>query len=193
MAKGKNKEVQETTVATQETPVATQETQAATETPAVKENIKLVILVDKISSGKIENGIFSLAYRGKLIDRSPFKLKGANQHYGYNHHFEMADIEQIGKQFGYLETFANRENYGLGNLTIQSWGDYTKLMFALMIEDGVFNRTFETPKGTVELTVTWKGEGIVVPETMRTQPEKKEKQAKQAVDPALVEGLQLIG
>ena len=119
--------------------------------------ITKIIQIDQVTSGKLENGIFSLCYKRKQIDTQPFSLKGPTAMYAYKHHYDQYDLISLSKK--YPSFIPYHERYGL-----ERWGDLIKYQFFNLISSGAFNRIIELDADTVILEVKWVGPTLNRPE-----------------------------
>lgn len=160
--------------------------ETSSEKPVVKEPVNLVILVDHISSGKMEHGIFTWQYRKKPAFNPLFPLKTNRQLYAYDYHFDMSDLPRfsgiIANVFPYGHHDPLFHNQMYANLTLSSWAELMKYLFTHAILDGTFNIQKEAADGTpVNITVEWKGEAPKHPE-LKQLKEKKERTTKPAME-----------
>lgn len=164
------------------------------ENKKAKEVKSIVIMIDGITSGKMENGVFSFTYRKKLIDNPLFPLLPKNEYYGYQHHFDNGVLERAHKVFPELfpYDFITKEGYEqYKNITVTSWGDVIKHNLYKLIADGKFNKTVEKEEYIVEVKVEWKGEPIPEP-TLVEKKKKSNVEKKDKAEEALLAGLQLF-
>ncbi len=119
--------------------------------------ITKVIQVDQVTSGKLENGIFSLCYKRKQIDTQSFNLKGPTAMYDYKHHYDQYDLIGLSKNYPSLIPYHKR--YGL-----ERWGDLIKYEFYNLIKNGAFNRVIGRETDAVMFEVKWVGPTLNRPE-----------------------------
>ena len=146
-----------------------------------KQETNLTILIDKISTPKLE--IFGFQYGKKLISQSPFTLKSPIPGtYNYQHHWNRGDLENLSKTYPTIFPYDDRIERTGKDITPNTYERLMKYEIYTLISTGKFNRRIERETDIINLTIIWKGEEIQRPTEFKEIPKKKEKEKTEKIE-----------
>lgn len=110
---------------------------------------KIIIEIDKITSGK--NNVISFERKGRQVNQAPLKLKPQSEssNYHYNHHFDKDDLETLSNRYPSIYPNPTEKN-------VNNWADEMKKVFQYLIETQQFDKIYDYNGEQIEVNFIWK-------------------------------------